>query len=225
MKQATSRMSARDVAYDYLRRRIIHFTLKPGDVISDHDVALELDMSRTPVREALILLEKINFIEVRPQSGTFVGKIDCKAVEEEQYIRYCVEREMMRQAAGRLKAKHIKLFEKNVKLFHEVNTKTDPDARKRLLDLDNDFHSIIFSVNGQEACHERLMRQLQHLERERMLSFLFIEDQVIEQEHRAMMQALIEGRAEEADQILGEHMQHFREDMLHMAERFPDYFA
>ena len=66
--------SAREAAYETIRSRIITMELKPGDELNDHELAQELGISRTPMREALIMLN----IAHMPLSGTYVAPIDLK---------------------------------------------------------------------------------------------------------------------------------------------------
>ena len=59
-----------------LRDRILYLELKPGASISDMELAEELEVSRTPIREALLLLSQEHLVNIYPQSGTFVAPID-----------------------------------------------------------------------------------------------------------------------------------------------------
>ena len=68
--------SAREAAYETIRSRIITMELKPGDELNDHELAQELGISRTPMREALIMLNIAHMVTIKPQSGTYVAPID-----------------------------------------------------------------------------------------------------------------------------------------------------
>ena len=76
--------SAREVAYETIRSRIITMDLKPGDELNDRELAEELGISRTPMREALIMLNIAHMVVIKPQSGTHVAPIDLKLMEMEQ---------------------------------------------------------------------------------------------------------------------------------------------
>ena len=79
--------SARDYALRVLKGNIISLDLKPGTPISENDLAAQLGISRTPVREAIIELSKAYIIEIYPQRGSFVSLIDPKMVEEARFLR------------------------------------------------------------------------------------------------------------------------------------------
>jgi DNA-binding GntR family transcriptional regulator len=67
--------SAREAAYETIRSRIITMELKPGDELNDHELAQELGISRTPMREALIMLNIAHMVTIKPQSGTYVAPL------------------------------------------------------------------------------------------------------------------------------------------------------
>lgn len=73
--------SAREAAYETIRSRIITMELKPGDELNDHELAQELGISRTPMREALIMLNIAHMVTIKPQSGTYVAPIDLELME------------------------------------------------------------------------------------------------------------------------------------------------
>ena len=94
--------SAREVAYETIRSRIITMDLKPGDELNDRELAQELGISRTPMREALIMLNIAHMVVIKPQSGTHVAPIDLKLMEMEQFARFTLEKEILNRVRGRL---------------------------------------------------------------------------------------------------------------------------
>ena len=62
-------LSAREKAYQTIRSRIITMELKPGDSLNDRELAEELGISRTPMREALIMLNIAHMVTIMPQCG------------------------------------------------------------------------------------------------------------------------------------------------------------
>ncbi|HPD98348.1 MAG TPA: GntR family transcriptional regulator, partial [Synergistales bacterium] len=66
--------------YRVLRNRIIGLDYKPGEVLSDRDLVAGFGTSRTPVREAILKLQKDGLVETVPRVGTFVASIDIKSV-------------------------------------------------------------------------------------------------------------------------------------------------
>ena len=86
--------------YDALRDAIVGVALRPGQVISETEMAASFGVSRTPIREALIRLADEGLIDIYPQAGTFVSRIDLAAVREAQFVRQTLETAVAIQAAS-----------------------------------------------------------------------------------------------------------------------------
>jgi len=95
------RVSAK--VYDLLRDAIIQLKLRPGNPLSESELAKRLDVSRQPVREAFIKLAEAGLVEVRPQRGTYVLMISRREVETARFVREAVEVAFVRKAAVDLK--------------------------------------------------------------------------------------------------------------------------
>jgi len=87
-----------------LRERIVRGEWRPGRRLSENDIARELGVSRTPIREAFIRLKGEGLVVVRPQNGTFVAAINLAEVEDSQFLRETVECRTIALAAERCTA-------------------------------------------------------------------------------------------------------------------------
>ena len=76
------RETGRDYALRNIKENIINLELAPGSQISENELAAEMGLSRTPVREALIELSRVKIIEIHPQKKSTVPLIDYELVEE-----------------------------------------------------------------------------------------------------------------------------------------------
>lgn len=85
--------------YLVLRWAITSLDLRPLEALSEQDMARQLAVSRTPVREAFIRLAEEGLVDVRPQQGTYVAAIAIDAVREGQFVREAIEVAAARQAA------------------------------------------------------------------------------------------------------------------------------
>jgi DNA-binding GntR family transcriptional regulator len=85
------RRSIADQIYEELRRMIVQFELKPGEVLSEKATAELFKVSRTPIREALMRLAEHGLVTVAPQFGTFVAAIDPDEVRQAQFMREHLE--------------------------------------------------------------------------------------------------------------------------------------
>ena len=83
--------SARDYAYRTIKDNVVSLDLEPGEMVSEQEIAGQLGISRTPVREALLELSKSGLIAIIPQRGSFISKIDYEIIEEVRFLRLIVE--------------------------------------------------------------------------------------------------------------------------------------
>lgn len=84
-----------------LRDDIVQMRRRPGDVISEKDIAAAAGVSRTPVREALLRLADEGLVEIAPKSGTYVARIPVDALPEAILARLAIEQVAARAAAER----------------------------------------------------------------------------------------------------------------------------
>ena len=105
--------SAREAAYQTLWNRIVTMELKPGDPLNDRQLAEEMGISRTPVREALIMLNIAHMVVIKPQSGTYVAPMDLKLMRLEQFARFTLEKEMLLQVYDHCQPAYIEAYQAN----------------------------------------------------------------------------------------------------------------
>src|ERR1700757_1617307 len=89
-------------AYEALRASIVSLQRAPGQRLSEAELARDLGVSRTPVREAIIQLRADGLVEVTPQRGSFVSKISLRNVREAQFAREALECAAVRVAVDRI---------------------------------------------------------------------------------------------------------------------------
>ncbi len=92
--------SVREYVYQVLKSSIMFLDLEPGTNITEKDIAQKLNVSRTPVREALIKLSQEDLLDIYPQKGTVVSLIDLSHVEEARFIRRNLERATIEMACS-----------------------------------------------------------------------------------------------------------------------------
>ena len=129
-------LSARETAYQTIRSRIITMELKPGDPLNDRELAEELGISRTPMREALLMLNLARMVDIKPQSGTHVAPINLKLMEMEQFARYTLEKEILNRLRGHVTPQQEAEYRRNIEDYRVLEADlTQPDRPTRLLEL------------------------------------------------------------------------------------------
>ena len=83
--------NARTYAVRVLMDNIIRLELAPGSSVSENELSVRMNLSRTPVREALIELSKLELVEILPKRGSYITRIDYDLIEESRFMRLTLE--------------------------------------------------------------------------------------------------------------------------------------
>ncbi len=217
-------ISARETAYQHIRNRIIHLDLKPGEALSDKELAEQMGMSRTPVREAILMLSMVKLVVVRPQSGTYVTPIDLKVVEIEQFSRCALEKEMVGRICQALDPAHRRQYEENIQLYQFYAHSQLPSREEKLLETDSEFHRIAFQIQGKEPHFKNMLDTLHHTERFRILSLMVFQDDQVYHDHQQILQAIVRGDTRGAVEGMETHLNRYQENVHAVQKAFPQYF-
>jgi DNA-binding GntR family transcriptional regulator len=195
-----------DRAYVQLRDQIVTLALPPGAPINEELLGRELQMGRTPLREAIKRLALENLISVYPRRGTFVTEINITDLAHISDVRVQLEGHAAYRAAQLLTADQ--RAELDV-LLERVSTPSGA-----LMELDADVHRFVYRCAGNPYLQETLERYLNlslriwYLVLER-LPHLF--DRV--HEHRELLAAIGGGDAQRAQSIAAEHVATFEREI------------
>ena len=111
-----------------------------------------MGISRTPMREALIMLNIAHMVTIKPQSGTYVAPIDLTLMEMEQFARYTLEKEILNHIRGRLTGEQERAYRLLIEQYRVLESDSGAENREtRMLELDNAFHRRAFELCGMEA--------------------------------------------------------------------------
>lgn len=200
-RQASSRA---ELVYITLRQDILNNTYRPGQRLSEEAIAQELNVSRTPVREALKRLHAEGFVEITPHRGAVV-----RDPSGEELAELCTVREVLEGLAARLAARSISLIEvySLERLLAEMEAAM---AEGRLADLDAlnfQFHETIWiaSRNRYLAHQLRQLRQFVHRLQESTLTVQGRKEEAY-REHKALFEACAAGDPDEAERLAREHV-------------------
>ena len=221
-----SARNARDLAYHTVRSRIITMELKPGDPLNDRELAEELGISRTPMREALILLNNAHMVTIKPQSGTHVAPIDLHLMELEQFSRYTLEKEILTRMCGRLTPEQEAGYRQLIEAYRVLEASPEePDREMRLLELDNAFHRRAFELCGMEHHFDHMLASLQHVERIRKFSLQTNENKSVCAAHTRILEMVLHGTADELGEALESHLNRYKLSVEQARSVHPEYFT
>jgi DNA-binding GntR family transcriptional regulator len=225
----------REQAYKHIHGKLLSGELPAGQVVSEHSLAREIGISRTPVREAIQRLEQEGVLEQVPRYGTIVRRPERRDLEELYQLREALEPYAVAQVAGRLSPEDVVTLGK---LCDEIRSiaatlKKTPHAvvsttlMRRLLSADLGFHMVLLRASG----NRRLMKIIAD---SRMLTRIFGTPRqehdldVIQETHRFhsdILDAVKKGDAGRAQRLMAEHIRaSMREALDHYdrAQATPD---
>lgn len=154
--------SKKQMAYGTIKKRIINNTLKQGEVVSEAELANELKISKTPIREALQQLESEGLIKNIPRKGTFVTNITIEDIREIYEIREIIECGAVRLAALRADIGELE----NIRKEYDPIVEDNDSNPENLLWIGEKLHGFIFeSLNNRRlsALHSNLQDNVDRL--------------------------------------------------------------
>ncbi|MWV44631.1 FCD domain-containing protein [Paenibacillus sp. HJL G12] len=217
-----STASAGSVVYTRLKQQIVSLELQPGTPLSEKEVSLTFEVSRTPVRESFVRLAQEGLVIVLPQRGTRVSLIDSELVEEARFMREQLEKAVIRLACDCFPDDMLTLLGNNVSLQLESMERQDG---KRMFELDEDFHRILFEGVRKRGTWNVIQQMNAHLNRSRIL-WLSTDPHwgVLCEQHQDMVQAIRSHDADRAEQLMKEHLSLSISNLATLKEQYPDYF-
>lgn len=214
--------TARDYAIRVLLHNIVTMLLEPGCMVSENELAAELGLSRTPVREALIELSKSGIVEIFPQHGSMVSRIDYDKVEEASFLRRVLETAVVEEVCRTADAGDVGQLDENLALQRLYLDKGDP---ARLLELDNEFHRHLFRI-ARKMLSYQLMRSLSaHFDRVRRLSLDAVKDIRIVEDHQRILDSIKLGDETAARDNMTRHLTRYKIDKAEIAEKYERFLV
>lgn len=208
---------------DEIMDKIQYLQMKPGEMINEKQLAEELGVSRTPIREALILLARENFISIYPQRGTYVSKIDLKRVSEMLYLRTIIEVEILTEFA-KTKPHILEKVEKTL-MLQEYALKVDDIVE--YIKNDYSFHKILFEAAGHSEIWEVIERILMHSTRWCVIGWRSSRKdfEMTYTEHKDMVKYIEEGKVDELKELIKKHQDfHMKKYLAKTLSEHREYF-
>lgn len=214
--------SARDYALRMLKKNIIAMEIKPGEMVSEKEIATQLGISRTPVREALQDMAKWQMVEILPQRGSRVALIDYALVEESRFLRLVLERAVIELACEMATPQDLYALREccQRQAFCLAQTPPDSDA---MMALDDAFHALIFKAAHKEQTYAMLCGMTLHFDRVRTLALSVVKDSKILSDHQALIEAIAAHDAPRAQEIITQHLTRYQVDSEAISRQYPEY--
>ena len=197
-------------AYRLLRESIMSFKLLPGEALDETVISEQFGTSRTPVREALILLKNEKLVDILPQKGSKVSFIDLK------------------ETAGTLSPEQLRNMKTNLQLQEqEINRETT--MSDYFFDLDNEMHCMLYEFSHKMDVWYCVHNIGSHYDRVRYLDTRendINREQILE-EHNRMYYYMMMGIPNDVnvEDFMTGHLGRFRRDLQKKIELYPEYFT
>ncbi|WP_372998870.1 GntR family transcriptional regulator [Lutispora sp.] len=163
----------KDHVYDYISAKINDGSLKPNERISENRISEDLEVSRTPVREALLQLANEGYLEKNPRRGFIVKELTLERVKRIYAIIGCLEALAASLAVDRMTDKELKEMES---VIEEIDKTINDRDYNNYYKLQMKFHDIFIEV----ADNEELSRLLSSLKRNFIRQTYFTEKEQVD---------------------------------------------
>lgn len=192
----------REIVFESLREAIISGVLEPGERLMEIQLADEMGVSRTPVREAIRKLELEGFVVMIPRKGAYVAGVTDKDVADVFEIRAALEGLAAGLAAERITDEEIEQMERMIlyRTGEEVNF-------DKIVEADTDFHALVYKASRNERLIQILANLREQIQRFRATSLAYpgrLKDAV--EEHQGIIEALANHNVEEAQNLAMVHI-------------------
>lgn len=221
VSERLERETGRDYALRIIKENIVSLDLAPGSPVSENELAAELGLSRTPVREALIELARVKIVEITPQKKSMVAPVNYDLVEESRFMRNVLECAVVELVCGMASGEDLARLRENVKL---QNFYLENFAPQKIMALDNEFHRTLFDIARKSQVYHLMNTISIHFDRVRSMALSSVKDIKIVQDHAQLVDAIALGDAPRARQLMEVHLSRYKFDAEAVRAQYPQYF-
>lgn len=205
-----------------LRARIIDLTLKPGERLSEAEIAERFRVSRQPVREAFIALMRQGLVDVQPQRGTIVVKLSVRRMLDARFIREAIEVAIVRRACERFEPHWRARAEALIGAQAEAAAVNDLRAFQQ---LDSLFHIALAEGAGCSEAWKAIETQKAHMDRVCALTLHSPGSMgPLVAQHRAILDAIADRDGDRAVAAMSHHLNEILRAVAGVEVTFADLF-
>lgn len=216
LQRITARPGLVEEVYQALLDAISDGSLEPGTHLKQEEIAEQMQVSRSPVLKALLLLKKDGFVQDAPGRGVMVAPMDATAVSNLYMIRGALDALAARLAAER----RYQIDPEILAAGRRVIQGTDVKA---MIEMDMAFHQAIYQASGNPLIAESAAVYWAHLRQAMGLGLqVAARRKPIWDEHEAIAKAIAEGDAPRAAELSEMHMTRAREFAIELLGGLPE---
>ena len=213
MKKIVNNTNLRDQTYDIIKNMIILRDIEPGKKINEEQIAKEIRVSRTPIREALCRLENEGIVKIIPRRGAFVADLTETNVREILLIREVLEGLVARLASENMDEKTLEKLRKALEKVSAI-----PEKDRELINYTRsevEFHSLLLGASNNRMLKNMMEIVNAHLQIIRLRTVVLPERaQKTVTEHHQILKAIEKRDADAAEELMRRHIRSVREVAL-----------
>lgn len=202
----------REVVSEALREAITNGSIKPGERLMEIQLAEELGVSRTPIREAIRRLELEGFLVMVPRRGTYVADLSIKDINEVFEIRTSLDVLAAGLAAERITEEELEQMER---LLVQIGEYIDAGDADKIVEADGQLHDILYQASRNDRLVGIINNLREQFTRFRSISMAYpgrIKNTL--EEHRRLVEAIAQRDPDLAQQCAREHMENAEQTLL-----------
>ncbi len=217
------RETVREYAYRVLYQNIMTMHLIPGTAMSEQELSNVLGVSRTPVREAFIRLSQKGLLDILPQRGTFVSKINTDQLSEFRFLRVTLENAIIKLACKEFPEPWLTRLQA---CLHEQTYLVDTKYAEAFFKSDNMMHKILYAGCSKSHIWHIVQDANADYLRARVLNITGASEQVkmLYSQHCAIVEAVMRHDEVRGVAIMTEHINKVVGDVEVLKKQYPDYF-
>lgn len=224
IKNSTHVITSQDI-YDDVLEKIINIEYKPGEKLSENELCNIYNTTRHTVRGALAILKEKGFVEIHPQRGTFVSRLNIKEIDEMLFIREAVTQEALKELMHEgIDPKYLKALKDCVKAQKKLG---DLKANaKEFYVLDDELNRLLLEAIGKGGVFEMLSDSCLHIRRWKNVEAVTL-DRIndLPEEHEAIILAIEKQDVENGEKIMHQHIDLGTKNSDKVREQLADYFV
>lgn len=207
----------REIVFEHLRNSIINGDLKPGQRLMELQLAEQLGVSRTPIREAIRKLELEGLVEMIPRKGAYVADLSVKDVLDVLEVRMFLEGLAARLAAERMDEDEIDELRFILIKFDEALKNKDKEG---MIEQDNKFHYKIIEGSKNNKLIQIVQGLHEQVQRFRIIYFTeYTSHEDLRRHHKAILNAIANRNPEQAQLSAQTHVERVEESIIAWKKR------
>ena len=207
----------REIVYEELKRQIMIGEIPPGTRMMEVELADDMGVSRTPIREAIRKLEKEGLVSIEPRRGAYASEISIKDMVDVLEVREFLEGMAAGLASKRITEEEIEALKHSIDAYRDA---VESGATEEIIEEDEIFHKLIVDCSGNKTLIQ-MINQVQELALR--FRYIYYEDfsryQNMPNEHQEILDAVLSGDPETARKAADEHVLRLKEFVVEQGDK------